>query len=129
MDEWLFWEQYSHEPYVAVCRFQMVYLGKAASELDPEKVKRGYAALDHLEQHYTLYGAWSGVRTARKHIGWYVRGLPGGEAFRGAMNAIEDCDAQMGAVAAFFDALAQRMDRIPAVSSASPEPQDEDALA
>ena len=49
MDEWLFWEQYSHEPYVAVCRFQMVYLGKLASELDPEKVKRGYAALDHLE--------------------------------------------------------------------------------
>ena len=45
MDEWLFWEQYSHEPYVAVCRFQMVYLGKPASELDPEKVKRGYAAL------------------------------------------------------------------------------------
>jgi glutathione S-transferase len=51
MDEWLFWEQYSHEPYVAVCRFQMVYLGKAAYELDPEKVRRGYAALDHLEQH------------------------------------------------------------------------------
>ncbi|MGY8677380.1 glutathione S-transferase family protein [Bradyrhizobium sp. UFLA05-153] len=51
MDEWLFWEQYSHEPYVAVCRFQMVYLGKDASELDPEKVKRGYAALDRMEQH------------------------------------------------------------------------------
>jgi glutathione S-transferase len=51
MDEWLFWEQYSHEPYVAVCRFQMVYLGKSAAELDPEKVKRGYAALDHLERH------------------------------------------------------------------------------
>ena len=30
MDEWLFWEQYSHEPYIAVCRFQMVYLGKPA---------------------------------------------------------------------------------------------------
>ncbi len=51
MDEWLFWEQYSHEPYVAVCRFHMVYLGKDASELDPEKVKRGIAALDHLERH------------------------------------------------------------------------------
>ena len=51
MDEWLFWEQYSHEPYVAVCRFHMVYLAKAASDLDPEKVKRGYAALDHLERH------------------------------------------------------------------------------
>jgi glutathione S-transferase len=51
MDEWLFWEQYSHEPYVAVCRFQMVYLGKSASERDPEKVKRGQAALDHMERH------------------------------------------------------------------------------
>jgi glutathione S-transferase len=51
MDEWLFWEQYSHEPYIAVCRFHMRYLGKAASELDPDRVKRGYAALDRMEQH------------------------------------------------------------------------------
>jgi glutathione S-transferase len=36
MDEWLFWEQYSHQPYIAVCRFQMVYLGRAASDLDPD---------------------------------------------------------------------------------------------
>jgi len=49
MDEWLFWEQYSHEPYIAVCRFQMVYLGKAASDLDPDKIKRGYAALARME--------------------------------------------------------------------------------
>jgi glutathione S-transferase len=49
MDEWLFWEQYSHEPYIAVCRFQMVYLGKALSDLDPEKLKRGYAALARME--------------------------------------------------------------------------------
>ncbi|MBI5262375.1 MAG: glutathione S-transferase family protein [Bradyrhizobium sp.] len=49
MDEWLFWEQYSHEPYIAVCRFQMVYLGKSVSELDPEKVKRGHAALARME--------------------------------------------------------------------------------
>ncbi len=50
MDEWLFWEQYSHEPYIAVCRFQMVYLGKPASELVPEKIKRGYVALARMEQ-------------------------------------------------------------------------------
>jgi glutathione S-transferase len=50
MDAWLFWEQYSHEPYVAVCRFQMVYLGKPASELDPKLVTRGYAALDGMER-------------------------------------------------------------------------------
>jgi len=50
MDSWLFWEQNSHEPYVAVCRFQMVYLGKPRAELDPNLVKRGYAALDQLER-------------------------------------------------------------------------------
>ncbi len=51
MDEWLFWEQYSHEPYIAVCRFQLVYLGKLVAELDPEKVRRGYLALDRMERH------------------------------------------------------------------------------
>lgn len=81
--------------------------------------------LEHLQQHYALYGDYSGVRTARKHIGWYVRALPGGEAFRGAMNAIEDCDSQLRAVGAFFDTLATRMDRIPAGGEEAPEPQDE----
>jgi glutathione S-transferase len=60
MDEWLFWEQYSHEPYIAVCRFQLVYLGRNASELDPEKVKRGYAALDRMEAHLTTSGFLAG---------------------------------------------------------------------
>lgn len=50
VDELLFWEQYSHEPYVAVCRFQMVYLGKPASGRDAGKVKRGEAALDFMEK-------------------------------------------------------------------------------
>jgi glutathione S-transferase len=49
MDEWLFWEQYSHEPYIAVCRFEMVYLGRSQGELDTEKVKRGYFALARME--------------------------------------------------------------------------------
>ncbi|MGA2054542.1 MAG: glutathione S-transferase family protein [Bradyrhizobium sp.] len=49
MDEWLFWEQYSHEPAIAVCRYQMVYLGRPASDLDPDKVKRGHAALARME--------------------------------------------------------------------------------
>ena len=60
MDEWLFWEQYSHEPYIAVCRFVLVYLGKDASELDPEKVKRGYAALDRMEQHLAASSFFAG---------------------------------------------------------------------
>jgi glutathione S-transferase len=49
MDAWLFWEQNSHEPYVAVARFQMLYLGKPAGAIDQQLMKRGYAALDSLE--------------------------------------------------------------------------------
>ena len=50
MFEWMFWEQYSHEPYVAVARFQMAYLGRVASELDPKIVERGRAALRRLDE-------------------------------------------------------------------------------
>jgi glutathione S-transferase len=60
MDAWMFWEQNSHEPYVAVCRFQTVYLGKPVSALEPNLVTRGYAALDSLERH---------LKTARFLIG------------------------------------------------------------
>jgi glutathione S-transferase len=49
MLEWLFWEQYSHEPYVAVARFQVKYLGKPAAELEERIVARGQAALQRLE--------------------------------------------------------------------------------
>lgn len=49
MFEWLFWEQYSHEPYVAVARFQVRYLGKAVNELEPRIVERGRAALKRLD--------------------------------------------------------------------------------
>ena len=86
--------------------------------------------LEHLKEHYALYGDYSGVRTARKHIGWYVRGLPGGEAFRGEMNRIEDCEAQLSAVAQFFDGLAAQQDRMPAASlQATNDYDDEEARA
>src|ERR1700751_3717594 len=49
MDEWLFWEQYSHEPYIAVCRFQMFYQGKPKEARDAWRVERGEKALDLME--------------------------------------------------------------------------------
>ena len=72
--------------------------------------------LEHLQDHYGLYGQASGVRSARKHIAWYVRDLPGGEAFRQQINTMEDCAAQWQAVADFFDALGAQMDRLPLAS-------------
>ena len=49
MYEWLFWEQYSHEPYIAVVRFQRAFAGKAAAEIEPRLMERGYAALARME--------------------------------------------------------------------------------
>ena len=49
MLEWLFWEQYSHEPTIAVARFQVRFLGKPVADLEPRLVERGKAALRRLE--------------------------------------------------------------------------------
>jgi tRNA-dihydrouridine synthase B len=75
--------------------------------------------LGHLREHHALYGESLGVRSARKHIGWAVRALPGGEAFRAAMNALDDAEAQQQAVATFFDALAAEHPRLPAMADAA----------
>ncbi len=69
--------------------------------------------LVHLDEHYALYGEYTGVRTARKHIAWYLRSLPGGEAFRQRMNGLEDSASQQHAVVDFLDDLAERHERLP----------------
>lgn len=76
---------------------------------------------EHLHDHYGLYGELSGVRSARKHIGWAVRGLPGGEAFRQHMNTLERCDLQLRALRDWFDELGQTHDRLPLAEAANDE--------
>jgi len=49
IDELLFWEQYSHEPYVATTRYHMVYLGRTKDQREPMRVERGEKALDLME--------------------------------------------------------------------------------
>jgi tRNA-dihydrouridine synthase B len=68
--------------------------------------------LHHLQDHYSLYGAHIGVRSARKHIAWYTQGLVDATAFRQTMNRIDDCDAQLAAVAHYFDRVAEHGDRL-----------------
>jgi len=70
----------------------------------------GYAeihaiASQHLQELHQFYGAVKGVRVARKHIGWYLAGLPGGSYFRHVMNGIEGPDAQLAALDRFFAGL------------------------
>ena len=85
--------------------------------------------LDHLHDHYSLYGELTGVRSARKHIAWYLRALPGGEAFRQHINTIEDCAVQWQAVADYLDALGQQMDRLPAATDVGADTEEQEGLA
>ena len=67
---------------------------------------------EHLQAHYAFYGEFLGVRTARKHIGWYVRDLPGGEEFRQEMNRLESTAEQLRAVDSFFESQWKYGDRL-----------------
>jgi len=67
----------------------------------------------HLADHYAFYGDVTGVRTARKHLGWYTAALAGGDVFRSAMCEAETTDAQLAVVGDFFDRLAAHHDRLP----------------
>jgi tRNA-dihydrouridine synthase B len=77
--------------------------GRTAPAPSPAEMRA--VALEHLQGLYGLYGEEFGVRIARKHIGWYVRPLPGGEAFRREANTLCSPAAQLAAVAHFFDSL------------------------
>ncbi|MFN9747786.1 MAG: tRNA dihydrouridine synthase DusB [Burkholderiales bacterium] len=85
------------------------------SELPPPPLVRDVKnwLLEHLHDHYSLYGAWAGMLTARKHIGWAVRGLPGGSAFRDQMNTLQTCEAQIQALGDWFEQLAESHERWP----------------
>ena len=84
--------------------------------------------LEHLQDHYSLYGELTGVRSARKHIAWYLRALPGGEALRAHINTIEDCTTQWQAVADYLDALGQQMDRLPAATDVDADTEEQEGL-
>ncbi len=54
MMSWLFWEQYSHEPYIAVRRFRKKFLKQPDDEMSPDLLARGRRALGVMELHLTL---------------------------------------------------------------------------
>ena len=61
--------------------------------------------LKHLDNLYTFYGEYLGVRIARKHIGWYSKTQPGSAAFRKTINQAEQPELQKTLIEAFFNHL------------------------
>jgi tRNA-dihydrouridine synthase B len=64
----------------------------------------------HLNNLYAFYGEYTGVRVARKHIGWYTKGQPHGNAFRALINRVESREEQLRLTHQYFDRLAERGD-------------------
>jgi tRNA-dihydrouridine synthase B len=82
------------------------YLETGEKLLAPAAPEIGALLVEHLEGLYDLYGEEQGARVARKHIGWTVRELPGGAAFREQVVRIADARAQHCAVNDYFAKLA-----------------------
>ena len=96
------------------------YLHTGALLAPPLVLELRRALLAHLQDHYGLYGEFTGVRSARKHIGWYVRDLPGGDAFRARMNDIDSAPLQWQLVADYFEELADGHERLPTALADQP---------
>ena len=82
------------------------YLASGERLAPPPPREIGAVLVEHLDGLYDLYGGEHGARVARKHIGWTVRSLPGGEALRSKVNALQVADAQRAAVNDYFERLA-----------------------
>jgi tRNA-dihydrouridine synthase B len=62
----------------------------------------------HLEELYQLYGRETGVRVARKHIGWYAKGLARSAELRDRVNRLETCEGQLAEVERFLAGLEEQ---------------------
>ena len=63
--------------------------------------------ISHLEHLHAFYGEQSGVRIARKHLGWYAKDRPENAAFRAVVNRAESADEQIRLTRLYFDALSE----------------------
>jgi tRNA-dihydrouridine synthase B len=84
------------------------YLATGRKPAPPTAAEIREVMLAHLEELYQLYGRETGVKVARKHIGWTTKGLPGGAEFRAAVNRLESCEEQLAEVERFLRRLEEQ---------------------
>ncbi len=84
--------------------------GRLAPAPSVEEVRA--RVLAHLSDLHDFYGTYSGVRIARKHLGWYTQNLPGGEHFRRGFNNLEKATDQRRAIEQFFQQISASSDRL-----------------
>ena len=87
--------------------------GETLPPPDVTEIRR--VLLDHLDEHYRFYGERTGVSIARKHIGWYTKGLADSAAFRHRVFQIPTAAEQRAAVGRFFSEMAENHARAPLI--------------
>ena len=85
------------------------YLETGEKLPDPGPAERLRFVLAHYDHMLAHYGARRGVRIARKHLGWYSKGLPGSAAFRGLFNGIDEAGRARRAIEDFFQNPSRRV--------------------
>jgi nifR3 family TIM-barrel protein len=75
---------------------------------DPSLARQKEIILEHYHAILTHFGSDAGLRMARKHIGWYSRGLPGAAEFRAITNHMTEISAVIARIHAFLDPLIAR---------------------
>jgi tRNA-dihydrouridine synthase B len=84
------------------------FLRTGERRADPSLAEQLSVVLEHLEAMLSHYGAEPGLKIARKHIGWYSKGLMGSAEFRGKVNTTDDADAVRRLIRDFYEPLIQR---------------------
>lgn len=79
------------------------YLRTGQTLAPPTLVEIRDLLLHHLQDHYQFYGEFTGVRTARKHIGWYLQNVPEGHTLTARINTIDNTAEQARVVQQWFD--------------------------
>ena len=85
------------------------YLATGEKLPDPSLSVRRDMVLEHYEAMLAHYGIEGGVRIARKHLGWYSKGLAGSAEYRSAINRIADPDEVRARIHEFYDPLLDRL--------------------
>ena len=85
------------------------FLATGERRPDPSLEEKLSLILRHYEDLLTHYGTHGGVRIARKHIGWYSKGLPGSAEFRSDIMRLAEPDAVRERIRAFYEPLIERL--------------------
>jgi tRNA-dihydrouridine synthase B len=75
---------------------------------DPSLAAQYETVLRHYDAMLSHYGTQPGLRIARKHLGWYSKGLPGSAEFRAAVNQTDDVPRVKELLRAFYEPLLER---------------------